>query len=300
MSTKIEWCEESWNPVTGCTKISEGCKNCYAERMAKRLAGRFGYPKDDPFKISINTGKLNQPLHWKKPKMIFVCSMGDLFHTDVPKWFLDRIFDRIFYDGISHHKFLILTKRPQNMYDYFKELNLDIPENVWLGVSVENQKTADERIPILLQIPAKIRFVSIEPMLESINLKIEQTYETAGTMANRFFKQIPKGLDWIIVGGESGHNARPMHPDWVRKIRDNCIQTGTPFFFKQWGKWMPAKEEFPGLCRGQNQETYSLIGSLRNIKRIDKETLILPVGKKEAGRLLDGREWNQYPRKDLR
>lgn len=283
MPTKIEWCEESWNPVTGCTKISEGCKYCYAERMAKRLAGRFGYPKDEPFKVTLHSDKLNQPLKWEKPRMIFVCSMGDLFHFYVSTQYLNKIF--YVMRKCSNHTFLILTKRPESMYGYFNRVMFNIPENIWIGVSVEDQKTWAERTDILRKIPADIKFVSIEPMLEEIDIDdLDDSYGDPEAYP----------FDWIIIGGESGPHARPMHPDWVRKIRDNCIQTGTPFFFKQWGEWMPALEEFPGLCRGQNQETYSLL-DIKKTKRIDKKTVLINVGKKKAGRLLDGREWNQYP-----
>ena len=278
MPTKIEWCEESWNPVTGCTKISEGCKNCYAERMAKRLAGRFGYPKDNPFQVTLHPDRLNQPIKWKKPRYIFVCSMSDLFQPDVPKWFLDRVFDRICYDDILHHKFLILTKRPMRAYEYFESwFDSRLPDNVWFGVSVENQKTADERIPKLLQISAKIKFISIEPILGMVELR--RAFGSEGPRQT-YIEQ----LDWIIVGGESGPHARPMHPDWVRKVRDDCIQTRVPFFFKQWGEWVQSEEP---------QEVYSKKGGF---KTLPAKECFIKVGKKRAGRLLDGREWNQYPK----
>ena len=171
MPTKIEWCEESWNPVTGCTKISTGCKNCYAEKMAKRLAGRFDYPADDPFKVTIHPNKLNQPLKWKKSRKIFVCSMGDLFHKDVPFDYIVEVLKIV--DNGTRHTFLILTKRPERMREFFNDYfsgfcNSFGPtlRNLWLGVSVENQQTADERIPILLRIPAAVRFVSVEPSVE--------------------------------------------------------------------------------------------------------------------------------------
>jgi len=257
MSTKIEWCKESWNPISGCSKVSDGCKNCYAEKMAKRLAGRFGYPKDDPFKVTFHPDKLNQPLKWKKPRKIFVVSMGDLFHKDVEKWMLDRIFDRIFYDGISHHKFLILTKRPQNMYDYFNNLGLDLPENVWLGVSIENQKAADERIPILLRIPAAVRFVSVEPMLGSVNLKLNDDYDPIGGL-----RVNADMISWLICGCESGQNRRPTKIEWIVDLKNQCVNAGVPFFLKQmdvgcevakmpildgkvWNEYPPVKELKP-------------------------------------------------------
>jgi len=233
MPTKIEWAEESWNPITGCTPISEGCEHCYARRIAQRLRGRCGYPKDDPFRVTFHPDRLDQPLHWKKPRMIFVCSMGDLFHPDVSEYDILAIWQRMgeFHDREGTilpvekrpgHTYMVLTKRPERA---LKFLSCRYPhgyerKNVWLGVSVENQKRADVRIPILLQIPAAKRFVSIEPMLGSIKL---QHYGT-GT-----------SIDWVICGGESGPGARPMHPDWPRSIRDQCQAAGIPFFFKQWG-----------------------------------------------------------------
>ena len=180
--TKIEWADAVWNPVTGCTPISEGCQNCYAERMATRLKGRYGYPEDEPFKVTLHPEKLKEPLKWKKPRRVFVCSMGDLFHEQVPDGYIAKVWEVM--SNASQHTFLVLTKRPQRMEDFLarlgwythdREVNpaeavLDeggkyTLKNVWLGVTAENQQRADERIPILLQIPAALRFVSIEPML---------------------------------------------------------------------------------------------------------------------------------------
>lgn len=218
-NTKIEWAEKVWNPVTGCTKISPGCKNCYAERMAKRLAGRSGYPKDNPFQITLHPDRLDQPLHWKKPSRIFVCSMGDLFHKDVPDDFIDDIFTTIMLS--YHHKYLILTKRPERMLEYINDLNgvYDYQKaffNVWLGVSVENQQTADERIPILLQIPAAKRFVSYEPIVDALSFRHEWRL-----------------LDWFIMGSESGANRRLTRPSIVKVIIRNCGIFNIPLFIKQ-------------------------------------------------------------------
>lgn len=220
--TKIEWTDESWNPVTGCSKISIGCKNCYAERIAKRLAGRYGYPKDAPFKVTVHIDKLDQPLRWKKPRMIFVCSMGDLFHEDVSDNVIGRVYATIM--ETPQHTYQILTKRPQRAIEFYKKAQEIIPSpyleqkylsNIWFGVSVENTQSFDRRVPLLKQIPAKVRFVSFEPLLENIrNLCLE-------------------GIDWAIVGGESGHNNRPMHLDWARVIRDHCEVDDVPFFMKQ-------------------------------------------------------------------
>jgi len=236
--SKIEWTDVTWNPVTGCDKISPGCKNCYAERMAKRLAGRVGYPADDPFRVTLHYDKLETNFG-KKPKKIFVCSMSDLFHPDVPFWFIETVHDVIREWHI--HTFQILTKRPERILEYYKwrkEIympgrNSVPPENAWYGVSVENQKYADERIPILLQIPAKVRFVSVEPMLGPIDLfKINGKSKGFGV----FF-------DWVICGGESGPGARPMKLEWARGLRDQCKQMGVPFFFKQIDKKTPIPED---------------------------------------------------------
>jgi protein gp37 len=256
--TKIEWTEYSWNPVTGCTPASEGCQNCYAKRMATRLKGRYGYPEDEPFKVTLHPEKLKEPLKWKKPRRVFVCSMGDLFHEQVPDEYIAKVWEVM--NNASQHTFLVLTKRPQRMKDFLARLGWYIHDrdgypmeavldeggkytlkNVWLGVTAENQQRADERIPILLQIPAAVRFVSIEPMLGPVVIPEEWP-------------------DWVICGGETGPGARPIHPDWVRSLRDQCQVAGTPFFFKSWGEWAEHK-----------------------------------VGRKKAGRLLDGRTWDEIP-----
>lgn len=281
MPTKIEWAEETWNPVTGCTPISEGCANCYAKRMSKRLAGRCGYPQDDPFKITLHPDKLDQPLRWKKPRMVFVCSMGDLFHEDVDEGFICRIFDII--SICEQHTFLILTKRPDRMADFFKRCIHGRWKNLWLGVTAENQARADERIPMLLQIPAAKRFVSVEPMLGPMDLEIWGQYEHPDNEG--YGVDAIKCLDWIICGGETGPGARPMRPDWVRSLRDQCQAAGTPFFFKSWGDWV-APSQMP-------YATY------RNILDygggIGISDVPCRVGKKRSGCLLDGQKWNQYP-----
>jgi len=245
--THIEWADEVWSPVTGCTKISPGCKHCYAERMAKRLRGRFGYPKDEPFQVTLHPERLIGPKKWKKPRMVFVCSMGDLFHEDVPFDFIHQVFN-VMADcrGIGH-TFLVLTKRPKRMLRFFKsEDRLYIPpKNVWLGVTAENQEQADKRIPILLQIPAKVRFVSVEPMLGPIDLLTDKYHWLE-------FDGIYPGLDWVICGGESGPVARPMNPDQARELRDQCKAAGVPFFMKQIDKRTPIPDdlmirEFPNV-----------------------------------------------------
>ena len=243
--SKIEWLDggASWNPITGCTPISEGCANCYARTMAEtRLRGMFGYDKEDPFKITYHFNKLEQPLKWKKPRKIFVCSMGDLFHEDVPTGLIIDIFGVI--TGADQHTFLILTKRPERMKSFMEYINRfrTTPlKNVWLGVTAENQRTADERIPILLGTPAAKRFVSVEPMLEQVDLNLLRNdrskyvvnkvnhypgYECTGHLSF---------VDWVICGAETGQNARSMDLKWARGLRDQCAESNVPFFFKKAG-----------------------------------------------------------------
>jgi protein gp37 len=234
MSTysSIEWTEATWNPVTGCTKVSPGCKHCYAERMARRLQA-MGQPKyKNGFKLTIHPACLDQPLSWKKPRMIFVNSMSDLFHEEVPFSFIYDVFDVM--HRASQHTFQVLTKRAQRLL----ELNpkIDWPENVWMGVSVENRNCVF-RIEHLRKASANVKFLSLEPLLGPLpHLNLN-------------------GIDWVIVGGESGPGARPMNENWVIDIRDQCQASEVPFFFKQWG----------GFRR------------------------------KEAGRELKGRTWDQMP-----
>ena len=219
--TKIEWATEVWNPITGCTPISEGCANCYARRMAQRLKGRFGYPEDEPFRVTFHPDRLYQPLKWRKPRHIFVCSMGDLFHGGVRLDWQGAIWKTI--RKATWHTFLILTKRENNM-QFFFETCMKPPPNVWLGITAENQQTADKRIPILLQIPAAKRFVSIEPMLGPVNLCEDLSYPP--------FLGIGL-IDWVIAGCESGSGRRPAKIEWFRDLKNRCVQAGVPFFLKQ-------------------------------------------------------------------
>jgi len=242
MPTKIEWADESWNPVTGCTKISEGCKNCYAERMAKRLAGRFGYSVNEPFRVTWHEDKLQKPFNWRKPRRVFVCSMGDLFHPDVETYWIKRVFWMMMSTSNTHHVFLVLTKRPQRMrYILRVELAYDWdrgnpPSNIWLGVSVENQKRADERIPILLDIPAAVRFVSCEPLLGTVNIRqylpqVCAIHQLVHRHGRDCLKKLDRyGLDWVIVGAETGPKARPVPLDLLpfRIIRDACQDAKVP------------------------------------------------------------------------
>lgn len=236
-STAIEWTDATWNPVTGCTKISAGCDNCYAERFSERFRGVPNHPFENGFDLMLRPERLVQPLSWKSPKMIFVNSMADLFHKEVPFVFVDRVFDTM--EQADWHTFQILTKRSSRMRDYVNRRysGIGAPPHLWLGTSVEDG-TRKSRIRHMQQMNASIRFVSVEPLI--------------GAMG-----QIDlNGIDWVIVGGESGPKARPIHPDWVREVRDQCDNAGVAFFFKQWGGIRP----------------------------------------KSGGRSLDGEEWNQLPR----
>lgn len=235
MSTKIEWAEQVWNPVTGCTKVSAGCKNCYAERMATRLRGRHGYPADEPFRVTLHPGRLDEPMRWRKPRRVFVNSMSDLFHEYVPDEFIDRVFAVM--ACAPQHQFLVLTKRPNRMRDWCQRIargpaleTWPLP-NVWLGVSAEDQLAADRRIPILLDTPAAVRFVSAEPLLEPVVL-IDYLPDTHDGHRD------PRGgpwLDWVIVGGESGSGARRCDVKWVRAIVGQCQAAGVSVFVKQLG-----------------------------------------------------------------
>jgi len=312
MTTKIEWCEETWNPITGCTPISEGCAHCYAQRMAKRLAGRYGYPRDDPFRPGVfHPDQLNKPMEWKKPRRIFVVSMGDLFHEKVGLLDVIAVFDVI--RMCPQHTFLLLTKRPARAFELLAGGTF-LP-NVWIGVTAENQQRADELVPILLDIPAAKRFVSVEPMLSAIDLT---NYNPGYGMNNLNllggpgfvdgFGEVDKMpfdcLDWVILGGETGPGARPMHPDWARGVRDQCVAAGVPFFFKSFGAWadyysQPGSDgprwtpEAKALAALPTQYV-TTEGRVDGVARFGSAKMA-KVGKKTAGRLLDGREWNERP-----
>ncbi|MDB9822562.1 phage Gp37/Gp68 family protein [Deltaproteobacteria bacterium] len=213
--SKIEWTEQTWNPTTGCTKISPGCQNCYAEVMARRLKamGVKGYEKG--FELTLQQYRLNEPLQRKKPTVYFVNSMSDLFHEDIQDDYIRQVFDIIKH--APQHTFQILTKRAERMATLLKKYN--IPPNAWLGVTVENKNHGLPRIGFLGKVNSKIRFLSIEPLLEDL-----------GDIDLR-------NVQWVIVGGESGHKARPMKPGWVKNIKQQCENHNIPFFFKQWGSW---------------------------------------------------------------
>jgi len=213
--SKIEWTEQTWNPSAGCSKISQGCKNCYAETMANRLQamGVVGY--ENGFKFNTVPSRLNDPYKIKESTVFFVNSMSDIFHEDMPEEYLDRIFKVI--EQTPHHTYQILTKRADRMYDYFTKR--PVPSNVWLGVTVENKQQGLPRIDKLRHLKAKVLFLSVEPLLEDLG-KINL-----------------ENIDWVIVGGESGNRARPMDKEWVLNIKQQCQTEGIAFFFKQWGTW---------------------------------------------------------------
>ena len=212
----IEWTNATWNPVTGCTKISPGCDNCYAERLAERFRNVHGHPFANGFDLQTRPDRLKQPLSWKKPKYIFVNSMSDLFHKEINKSFIDNVFDTM--ECAHWHVFQILTKRSSLMRDYINEryAGTVCPKHIWLGTSVEDS-LRKSRINHIAQTAAQVRFLSIEPLIGRIgDLDLSN-------------------IEWVIVGGESGPRSRPMDADWVREIRDQCNEQQVPFFFKQWG-----------------------------------------------------------------
>ncbi len=210
--TRIEWTNSTWNPVTGCTKVSEGCRNCYAERLAFRLREMGVKNYQNGFKVTLHPDALEKPLHWKKSQMVFVNSMSDLFHEQVPSDYIQKVFDIM--RRAPQHIFQILTKRSERLLRMDSEI--DWPENVWMGVTVENEKVLS-RIDDLRKIHSSVRFLSMEPLIGPVH---------EPDLTN---------IDWIIVGGESGPHARVMRREWVIDIRDHCLENNVPFFFKQWG-----------------------------------------------------------------
>ncbi|MGH9522213.1 MAG: DUF5131 family protein [Terriglobales bacterium] len=285
--TSIEWTDKVWNPVTGCTKVSQGCKHCYAERVFPRAYAATGRKFTD---VACHEDRLDQPLHWKKPARIFVNSMSDLFHESIPYKFIGRVF-RTMHQA-NWHTYQILTKRPARMVDFVRwamvegngnpEMYLDgVDDHIHLGFSAEDQKTFDERWATVSEWSwlFPLVWVSLEPLLGSVN---------CGTALHPGYvdgKHAP-GIGWIVAGGESGPNARPMHPDWARSLRDQCQAAGVPFFFKQWGEWEPQRQSPGGTGFGNGQHHWPGESDCRMSFR---------VGKKAAGRMLDGREWNEYP-----
>lgn len=318
--SKIEWTRgddgtpgATWNPVTGCDKVSAGCDNCYAESIAHRFAGGPAYP--DGFAVTLRPERLEQPLRWRRPRRVFVNSMSDLFHDQIQDEYIASVFAIMAL--APQHTFQVLTKRHGRMRSLLSSASFahQVAEvgrarfigdqqdwlragamlggnplpNVWLGVSTEDQRWANIRIPALLTTPAAVRFISAEPLLGPIDL--EQAVATMGSerghrMTAPFVHVAGRcrrfhGIDWVIVGGESGPRARPMHPDWARSLRDQCARAGVAFHFKQWGEFAPESTGAP------NSEDDALDGPASGQMR--------RVGKGRAGRELDGRTWSQFP-----
>jgi len=358
--THIEWTEATWNPITGCSVLSPGCTNCYAMQLAgTRLAqhpSRAGLTRESGGRpkwtgeVRFNEQWLDQPLRWKRQRMIFVCAHGDLFHEAVPDEWIDRVMEVV--ARCPDHTFQVLTKRAARMREYFTRAHSLVPRrsighsmiwpNLWLGVSVEDQQRADERIPDLLATPAAVRWISAEPLLGPLDLEriclvpavpgsiragihinaLQAHYVESGLpyigewdVSGPLPPNAPAlALDWIVAGGESGAGARPMHPDWARSLRDQCAEAGVPFFFKQWGEFGPdtgpdedlSREgyrrdrvmEGAGPCAAWTGERwhfaddgYAMPLDLPG----DCREWVYRLGKKRAGRLLDGVEHNGLP-----
>ena len=296
--SKIEWTERSWNPIVGCSKVSEGCKNCYAIRMAWRLmhnpktADRYAGTVHKTCGGKANwTGVINVlsdvallPLQVKKPTMWFVNSMSDLFHEQLDDDTIIALFD-IMRD-CPRHTFQVVTKRTARAAEFLRKHYPEPLPNVWIGFSVENNKTLTERAPYFQEFEAAVKFISCEPLLGPLSFK--------SPCLSKHLQEnlLVKYIDWVIVGGESGPDARPMNPDWVCNLRDECTAAGVPFFFKQWGEWAPLQRYYEGhlmvnLTPGKNEYLFNDGNRLLNMQR---------VGKKAAGRLLNGREWNEMPK----
>lgn len=299
--TGIEWTDATWNPVTGCTKVSHGCKNCYAKYQAwPRLSvmPNTVYTGREFEQIACHPERLDQPLRWTKPRMIFVNSMSDLFHPDVPEPFIRAVF--AIMAQAKRHTFQVLTKRPGRMREILKRWEQDgltlregrgaVLPNVWLGVSVEDQAAADERIPLLLDTPSAVRWISAEPLLGPVDLRNLQPGDPpieinalAGTHGViRPHRGECTKVDWVVVGGESGPKARPMHTAWARSLRDQCAAEGVPFLFKQWGEWAPREPYASELM-----ESDELCGKWDGVS--------YRYGKKAAGRQLDDKLHDEYP-----
>ena len=264
-TTGILWTDSTWNPATGCTKVSPGCDNCYAEVVAERFRGGPAWPNG--FDLQLRPKRLNEPVHWRDARRIFVNSMSDLFHKGIPNDYLMEIWD-VMVRKAPQHTYQILTKRPHVAAQRIQDLKLALPPNIWLGVSVENQKLADSRIPVLLDIPAQVRFLSCEPLLGPVDLSpwlhqvnacqtqpvTQDSRDSLRALTKAAARMIGPTLDWVITGAESGANRRAMDLQWVRDIRDQCLPAGVAFFHKQ------------GSAMGPDQN-----------------------------RILDGRTWDEYP-----
>ncbi len=312
--TGIEWTDATWNPVTGCAKVSAGCKHCYAERNWGRLQHLPAYAGRAFTNVATHADRLDQPIRWAKRRMIFVNSMSDLFHPAVPDGFIDSVFGVMWAclygrNEQAGHIFQVLTKRADRMRDYMRAdrreawakaavhhgggidpdgiydqvLSFEGPHpRIWLGVSVEDQAAADERIPMLLQTPAAVRWISAEPLLGPVSLRLERLGHWNALAIKSNQPWATTRLHWVVVGGESGPKARPMRPEWARSLRDQCASGGVPFFFKQWGEWLPSDAEDQPVYRGEH-------------RHLGEHWHAFKIGKKLAGRLLDGALHDGYP-----
>jgi protein gp37 len=269
-NTHIQWCDATVNAVVGCSRFRDGCDNCYAISMVRRMAGMPAHQEnyeglvedgDWTGDVAFLPGQLEKPKRWKKPRRIFMNSLGDWFYGGVEDEWRDAAWEMM--KVCCGHTFIILTKRPWTMKRYIERRGEVLP-NLWLGVSVENQKRADFRVPILVETPAAKRVVSVEPMLGPVDLSDDLITD----------------IDWVICGGETGTKARPMHPDWARGLRDQCIETRIPFWFKQWGEWEQAIGG--GVCIERTHD-------------FDDGTVMIRVGRKAAGDFLDDQQWHQVP-----
>jgi protein gp37 len=314
--SKIEWTDASWNPVTGCTEVSAGCDHCYARDLARRFAGTSAYPAG--FEVTLRPKHLYDPLRWQGPRRVFVNSMSDLFHRLVPTQYIAQVFATMAL--APAHTFQILTKRPGRMASLlssaaFRELVVtelpavveaasatgalsarssrqEIPDlgewplaNVWAGVSVESQKWADVRVPVLQRTPAAVRFLSMEPLLSRVQLcscdgAAYEVQRHPFLVDSRCPLHGTVKLDWVIVGGESGPKARPMHPDWPRDMKQACQASGIAYLFKQWGEWVPCSEP---------------VAERDDVFRFPDGVVMRRVGRRAAGRELDGKTWDEYP-----
>lgn len=334
MPSLIEWLSggETWNFIDAvnietqkvghyCEKISPECARCYAEKLNKNTffgnGIRYAVDQRGKVRISLNESKLQKPLHWKKPRLVFPCSMTDLFGEWVLDAWIDAAYDVM--EKASQHTYLVLTKRPDRRLEYLRKRYTDRKPapNIWEGVSCGLQKTADEFIPLLLQTPAPVRWLSIEPLLAPITFRwarwdhhqphprrVSQLpdVDRGGKIIAGCVDQLDglRMLDWVVAGGESGPGARPMHPDWARSLRDQCKTAGVPFFFKQWGEWMPV---FHGInpsandpkCRIHDGFTFPAQPGDPGQDGRPIGQHMWKVGKKAAGRKLDGVEHNEYP-----
>lgn len=327
-NSPIEWLRggddrqgATWNIITGCSVKSAGCKNCYAMRLAgtrmRQHPSRVGLTQQTAAGpvwnglVRFNAEWLDQPLRWRRPRMIFVCAHGDLFHEAVPDEWIDRVFTVMAL--AQQHIFIVLTKRAQRMCNYMitARRRIDAPmvwplPNVWLGVSVEHQSAAEERVPYLLETPAAVRWVSAEPLLGLVDLThivirrdgdpITELSSGLGDYVNSLagnFMDSPR-IGWVVGGGESGNGARPMHPFWPRKLRNDCAEAGVPFFFKQWGEWHPASSGHGGQRGAFHGDTF--MPGWGDISEAGEDNNMVRAGKHAFGyRLLDGVEHDAFP-----